>query len=541
MKHSTKLIPKSDTFITNLTKDQAFALSIVENHLTSTLEGHTPTQLLMIIQGKPGTGKAEVIRAIADVFKSNGKEDLIVRSAHTAAASAIIGGRPLSALIPLGLLEPDTEALPEGIVDHAVFWKDALYLIVNEIGMMSKTGLCELENTVRLARKIAGIGEDDEPFGGLNVILVGDFYQYPSSISGSTPLWTIDRPEDTAPDIRGRTIYQMFETVGHERSLTQIKFNRDGDLLFTASKDHVINVWFSHNGERLGTYSGNNGSVWSVDVDSSSEFMVSGAADNTMRLWEVRSGKCVYTWEFPTAVKRVAFSQDDKQVVLVTEQRMGFQGAITIFNINREDPTHQSSEPTSHFNPVGSKATMADFAPVPSLIITGHESGKVAIFDSKTGEEVDSNERAHSEPITDLQMSSDRSYFITASKDKCARLHDTRTLAVLKTYTTETPLNSAAIAPHRPFVLIGGGQDAMSVTTTSTRQGKFETRFWHKVFEEEVGRVKGHFGPINTIAVHPSGKAYASGGEDGFVRLHHYDESYFTAKPYGAVGELDDD
>ena len=47
-------------------------------------------------------------------------------------------------------------------------------------------------------------------------------------------------------------------------------------------------------------------------------------------------------------------------------------------------------------------------------------------------------------------------------------------------------------------VLLGGGQEAMSVTTTSLRQGKFETRFWHKVMEEEVGRVKGHFGPINT-------------------------------------------
>jgi len=39
----------------------------------------------------------------------------------------------------------------------------------------------------------------------------------------------------------------------------------------------------------------------------------------------------------------------------------------------------------------------------------------------------------------------------------------------------------------------------MSVTTTSLRQGKFETRFWHKIFEEEVGRVKGHFGPVNTL------------------------------------------
>lgn len=98
----------------------------------------------------------------------------------------------------------------------------------------------------------------------------------------------------------------------------------------------------------------------------------------------------------------------------------------------------------------------------------------------------------------------------------------------------------------------------MSVTTTSLRQGKFETRFWHKVFEEEVGRVKGHFGPINTyvfcqsvmvfsaqiksnfsIAVHPNGTSYASGGEDGFVRVHHFDDSYFKTKPYGDVEIID--
>ena len=58
--------------------------------------------------------------------------------------------------------------------------------------------------------------------------------------------------------------------LGHERSLTQIKFNADGDLLFSCSKDNVINVWFSHNGERLGTYEGHNGSVWTVDVDRAS-------------------------------------------------------------------------------------------------------------------------------------------------------------------------------------------------------------------------------------------------------------------------------
>lgn len=65
---------------------------------------------------------------------------------------------------------------------------------------------------------------------------------------------------------------------GHERSLTQIKFNREGDLLFTCSKDSIINVWYAHNGERLGTYDGHNGAVWTIDVDCTSFSFLLGPA-----------------------------------------------------------------------------------------------------------------------------------------------------------------------------------------------------------------------------------------------------------------------
>jgi translation initiation factor 3 subunit I len=169
--------------------------------------------------------------------------------------------------------------------------------------------------------------------------------------------------------------------------------------------------------------------------------MVSGAADNTLRLWDVSSGKCLYTWEFPTAVKRVAFKADDSQVVCITEQRMGHQCAIRVFNINREgDGTKracfsishslfllrsccaESKEPLHMFNPIGSKATVCAFTLTPNIIITGHESGKVALFNVKTGDEVDSNERAHGDVVTDMQMSKDGTYCITASKDKSARV-----------------------------------------------------------------------------------------------------------------------
>ena len=83
--------------------------------------------------------------------------------------------------------------------------------------------------------------------------------------------------------------------------------------------------------------------------------------------------------------------------------------------------------------------------------------------------------------------------------------------------------------PRAPLtqVILGGGQDAREVTTTQARQGKFEARFYHKIFEDEIGRVRGHFGPLNTVAVHPKGTCYASGGEDGYIRVHHFEQGYF--------------
>jgi translation initiation factor 3 subunit I len=86
------------------------------------------------------------------------------------------------------------------------------------------------------------------------------------------------------------------------------------------------------------------------------------------------------------------------------------------FNIESKEPIHL-------FNPIGSKATVCAFVGGSSnLIVTGHESGKVALFDMSSGEEVQSNERAHGEVVTDLQMHPDRTYFITSSKDKSARV-----------------------------------------------------------------------------------------------------------------------
>ena len=82
------------------------------------------------------------------------------------------------------------------------------------------------------------------------------------------------------------------------------------------------------------------------------------------------------------------------------------------------------------------------------------------------------------------------------------QLLSSRNLAILKTYISDTPLNTASVTPKKDFVILGGGQAAMDVTTTSARQGKFEARFYHKVFEDEIGRVRGHFGPLEARFYH---------------------------------------
>ncbi|KAI8846087.1 putative eukaryotic translation initiation factor 3 subunit [Chytridium lagenaria] len=290
---------------------------------------------------------------------------------------------------------------------------------------------------------------------------------------------------------------------GHTRSLTRIKYNTDGDLLFSSSKDSKP--------KRLGTYNGHNGTVWDFDVTYNSRYLLTGSADNTLKMWEVETGRNVFTWKTKSAVRAVAYALGDEYALYVTDATMGQQCTIHIIGIEADPEDHIiRSIPVS-----GSKATVA------ATIYTGHEDGSISIWDAESGERL-KQIREHTGAITDLQFAKDKSHFISSSKDNTAR--------ELKKFVTERPVNSAALSPIRPHIVLGGGQDAMNVTTTTAKGNKFEARFFHVVFEDEIGRVKGHFGPINTLAFHPNGRSFASGGEDGFIRVHHMDDDYFEFK-----------
>ncbi|ODV70845.1 translation initiation factor eIF3 subunit i [Cyberlindnera jadinii NRRL Y-1542] len=318
---------------------------------------------------------------------------------------------------------------------------------------------------------------------------------------------------------------------GHERSLTQVKYNKEGDLIFTVAKDKIASVWYSYNGERVGTYNGHQGTIWSIDVDSKSEFCLTGSADFSMKLWEVSTGRCLFTFDQDTSVRRVEFDPYDNRILAVTDKVMGFPGSIITYKINRDSPTQQDTTPLLKIDTKEGfeKVSVAGFSYLGKYIVAGHQDGTISKYDATTGALIGSV-KAHEGLITDIQFSEDKTYFIISSKDKSASIYDVDNLKQLKRFEADAPMNSAAITPVKEFVVLGGGQEARDVTTTAANQGKFEARFYHKIFEDEIGRVKGHFGPLNYIAVHPSGSSYASGGEDGYVRVHTFEKSYYDFK-----------
>lgn len=211
---------------------------------------------------------------------------------------------------------------------------------------------------------------------------------------------------------------------------------------------------------------------------------------------------------------------------LSTDPFMNSVSTIRIVSI-AENIEDQTDEVVRTMTGPRGRITRLHWTDLNRTIISASEDGYLRRWDVETGKLL-LEAQLHTKQVMDVQISADGTHFVTASTDRTSKLVDTATFEVMKTYTSQVPINSAAISPLFDQVLIGGGQDAAAVTVTSGRAGHFEARFFHKIFEEEIANVKGHFGPINAVAFSPDGTTFVSGGEEGYVRLHHLDADYFV-------------
>ncbi|KAI2512888.1 Eukaryotic translation initiation factor 3 subunit I [Fragilaria crotonensis] len=337
---------------------------------------------------------------------------------------------------------------------------------------------------------------------------------------------------------------------GHERSITCVKYNYDGDLLFTASKDHVPSVWRAESGERLGTFNGHKGTIWDLDCNRLSTHLLTASADASAKLWSCETGECLATYEHRGPVRGVAWAEGSKLFATISDPFVEHNAKISVFHVDDLDTNNNNSAPRleidlpKDFTNKRVNPTNVAWMPLNEHILVTFDNGAIRLYDPITGNEEDEI-TAHDKKINRISFNRDKTFFITASADFTAKLFDTVDLKHHKTYKTDRPVNDAVISETKDHILLGGGQEAMSVTTTSGKVGKFETRFFHLVYEEEFGSVKGHFGPINALAINPNGLSYASGAEDGYIRLHFFDKSYLDMKdpvPEEHIdGEVDDE
>jgi ATP-dependent exoDNAse (exonuclease V) alpha subunit len=128
----------------------------------------------VFLTGEPGSGKSHTVNAYVAYLRERGIEPAV--TASTGIAATHIGGQTIHSWAGIGIsstlseYEVDRIASTEYIVKRINKCK---VLIVDEVSMLPAETLNSIDKVCRAVRV------SEEPFGGIQVIFVGDFFQLP--------------------------------------------------------------------------------------------------------------------------------------------------------------------------------------------------------------------------------------------------------------------------------------------------------------------------------------------------------------------------
>ena len=125
-----------------------------------------------LLTGPAGTGKTFVLNQFIRLAKYEGK--YVSVAATTGLAATHLGGTTIHAWAGIGI----HDNIPDGFVEHMAKGRREIIektdiLIIDEISMLHDYRLDMVDEVCRLVRR------KDIPFGGIQVIMSGDFYQLP--------------------------------------------------------------------------------------------------------------------------------------------------------------------------------------------------------------------------------------------------------------------------------------------------------------------------------------------------------------------------
>ena len=151
----------------------------------------------IFITGPGGTGKTHLIKSIVAHAKENSKSYKVCALTGCAAILLMCGATTLHAFAGIGLATGSINQVVDRVISNRykkANWQKLNILIVDEVSMLSLKLFMILDLIGRRAKK-----NRDVPFGGIQVIFSGDFYQLPPvgdeqepetvQFCFETPLW----------------------------------------------------------------------------------------------------------------------------------------------------------------------------------------------------------------------------------------------------------------------------------------------------------------------------------------------------------------
>ncbi|KAL9018262.1 MAG: hypothetical protein Q9185_004428 [Variospora sp. 1 TL-2023] len=319
---------------------------------------------------------------------------------------------------------------------------------------------------------------------------------------------------------------------GHSRPITHLSFSSvledDQYYLISACKDNNPMLRDGVTGDWIGTFIGHKGAVWQARLSSDASFAATGSADFSAKIWDTHTGECLHTLTHAHIVRAVAFPSQPRPQLVATG---GFEKKLRIFDLSRSSANNSaSSSPTS---------VDGNSPPSPT---PGIEIGP----------------GVHGGNIKSVIWSTNLNILITAADDKFVRWWDIRSRSVAAMYELEgmpgtceldsiSSNPSLSVAAGKSAYFFSGtqpGQLLKKITTSKdiaavalhAESRKLVTGgggdTWVRVYDFDDGSElevhKGHHGPIWTVSFSPDGKLYATGSEDGTVKLWK-----FGSDPYG--------
>ncbi|KHN27398.1 Serine-threonine kinase receptor-associated protein [Glycine soja] len=283
---------------------------------------------------------------------------------------------------------------------------------------------------------------------------------------------------------------------GHSRPVVDLFYSPvtpDGFFLISASKDSSPMLRNGETGDWIGTFEGRKGAVWSCCLDTSALRAATASADFSTKVWDALTGDELHSFEHKHIVRACAFSEDTH--LLLTG---GVEKILRIYDMNRPDAPPREVDKSP-----GSVRTVAWLHSDQTILSSCTDMGGVRLWDVRSGKIVQTLETKSS--VTSAEVSQDGRY-ITTADGSTVKFWDANYYGLVKSYDMPCTVESVSLEPKYGNKFVAGGED-----------------MWVRVFDfhtgNEIACNKGHHGPVHCVRFSPGGESYASGSEDGTIRI----------------------